>query len=221
MGGICDARFHKACGGLTDRFDIAWEDIEVPYLRSISDGPAAFKRIENEEVARQWLLSRPDAYCHVMDADFLGRVLPAYDFETGDFFRWQVVYGKGELEKILYSKSGIDFGVLQELIPLARGPSGRIYQLKIVGSEKTIVIGKELEIRRWLSPSHLYSSAFIVHAEGGTAQMPERFVLNGGGWGHGIGLCQIGAAVMAERGFSAQTILAHYFPGTSLERCYL
>ena len=221
MGRVCDARFHKACGGLTDHFDVAWEDIKVPYLHSISDGPKEFNRIENEEAARQWFLSRPDAYCHVTDTDFLKRILPAYDFETGDFFRWRVKYGQRELKEILFSKSGIDFGTIQELIPLARGPSGRIYQLKIVGSEKTMVLGKELEIRRWLSPSHLYSSAFIVHTEGGTVEMPERFVLTGGGWGHGIGLCQIGAAVMAEQGFSAQMILAHYFPGTSLERYYL
>jgi SpoIID/LytB domain protein len=220
QGKVCDARFHKACGGLTEWFETAWADVQVPYLISISDASGTFEGVQSEEDARQWLLSRPDAYCRVEDQDFLGCVLPSYDQETADFFRWQVVYERGDLEKIIHDKSGIDFGTLHGLIPLVRGPSGRIHRLKIVGSRETVIVGKELEIRRWLSPSHLYSSAFVVQAMGGLAGIPEQFVLHGGGWGHGVGLCQIGAAAMAERGFSAEAILAHYFPGTLLERLY-
>jgi stage II sporulation protein D len=219
-GEVCDARFHKACGGLTERFGTAWEDIDLPYLISVPDGPAAFDPVETEQKAQFWFLSRPGAYCSITDKDFLAGILPEYDRETADFFRWQVVHERPDLERIIEDKSGIDVGTLREILPLARGPSGRIPRLRIVGSRRSIDIGKELEIRRWLSPSHLYSSAFVVRAEGGTSEAPDRFILCGGGWGHGVGLCQIGAAVMAQRGFSTEAILAHYFPGTSLERRY-
>lgn len=219
-GEVCDARYHKACGGLTELFGTAWEDMEVPYLASISDGPAPFPPADSEDAARAWLLSRPDAYCRVDDRELLARILPAYDQETADFFRWQVIYERGRLEELIREKSGIDFGTLRALVPAARGPSGRLHRLRIVGSRRTAVVGKELEIRRWLSPSHLLSSAFIVHTEGGTDGAPVRFILHGAGWGHGVGLCQIGAAAMAERGFTAEAILAHYFPGTTLEKRY-
>ncbi|MBN1613598.1 MAG: SpoIID/LytB domain-containing protein [Deltaproteobacteria bacterium] len=219
-GEVCDARFHKACGGLTERFGTAWEDIDVPYLVSVSDGPDIFDTADTEQKARLWLLSRPDVYCATEDSDFLARILPDYDRETADFFRWRLVYSRRDLERIIEDKSQREIGTLYEILPLARGPSGRIHRLRIVGSRRTLEIGKELEIRRVLSQSHLYSSAFTVQAEGGTSDVPERFVFHGGGWGHGVGLCQIGAAVMAQRGFSTEAILAHYFPGTSLERRY-
>ena len=219
-GEVCDARFHKACGGLTELFGTAWEDADLPYLIPVPDGPEAYDPVQTEQEARLWLLSRPDAYCSITDKDFLAAILPEYDRETADFFRWQVVHDRRALERIIGEKSGMDVGTLRAILPLARGPSGRIRRLRIVGSRRSLEIGKELEIRRWLSPSHLYSSAFVVDAEGGTAAAPDRFSFRGGGWGHGVGLCQIGAAVMAQRGFTAEAILAHYFPGASLERRY-
>ena len=219
-GEVCDARYHKACGGLTERFATAWEDAEVPYLTPVSDGPEQFAAVETEGAAGRWFSTRPDAYCRTDDRDFLARILPVYDRETADFFRWQLIYERGELEAIIKDRSGMDFGTLLEIIPVGRGPSGRLHRLKIIGSKRTFDVGKELEIRRWLSPSHLYSSAFVVHGEGASGGAPARFVLHGGGWGHGVGLCQIGAAVMAERGFPAEAILAHYFPAASLERRY-
>ncbi len=219
-GKICDARYYKACGGLTENFETAWEDKHIPYLTSIADSPVRHKPIRTEEEARDWFLSSPEAYCHVTDTAVLCQVLPAFDQSTGDFFRWQVVYVRADLEKILRDKSGIDFGTLTDLVPLSRGPSGRIVRLKIKGTKRTVVVGKELEIRRWLSPSHLLSSAFIVRTERDTAGVPERFILIGGGWGHGVGLCQIGAAVMALKGFSAEEILAHYFMNTGIEKLY-
>ena len=220
QGEICDARYSKACGGLTEDFDTAWEDKRVPYLTSISDAPVPHPPIGTEEEAARWILSGPEAYCHTTDERLLEKILPAFDRETKDFFRWTVEYSREELEEILREKSGIDFGDLQEIIPLRRGPSGRIRQLKIVGSKKSMVVGKELEIRRWLSRSHLYSSAFVVKAKQGPRGKAERFTFQGAGWGHGVGLCQIGAAVMAARGFSAEEILKHYFRGVEIRKIY-
>ena len=145
---------------------------------------------------------------------------PDFDQETTDFFRWEVHYTREELEDVLKRKSGIDFGTLKDLIPLERGPSGRIIRLKVEGSNRTVTVGKELEIRRWLSESHLYSSAFVVSTDRDTSGEAIRFTLKGAGWGHGVGLCQIGAAVMAVRGFSADAILKHYFPVAELRRLY-
>jgi len=219
-GKICDARYYKACGGLTENFENAWENKRVPYLTCISDSPVRHEPIRTEEEARDWLLSSPEAFCHVTDDAVLRQVLPAFDQSTGDFFRWQAVYARADLENILKDKSGIDFGTLTDLVPLSRGPSGRIFRLQITGTKRTVVVGKELEIRRWLSPSHLLSSAFIVLTERDPSGVPERFILKGGGWGHGVGLCQIGAAVMALKGFSAEEILAHYFRDTRIEKLY-
>ena len=148
------------------------------------------------------------------------QILPAFDRETSDFFRWQVAYEREDLEEIIREKSGIDFGDLKNIEPLERGPSGRISRLKIDGSKRTVMVGKELEIRRWLSPSHLLSSAFVVTVRRNTDGEVIGFVFMGGGWGHGIGLCQIGAAVMASRGFKAEEILAHYFKGAELKKLY-
>lgn len=219
-GEICDARYHKACGGMTDDYATCWEDKVVPYLSHVADAAAPIASVRTEADAERWILSEPDVYCRTKDPNLLKKILPSFDRETADFFRWQVRYERGELESILRTQSGIDFGVLQGIVPLARGPSGRIWRLRIEGSKASAIVGKELEIRRWLSPSHLRSSAFIVTAERGGSGAPARFTLRGAGWGHGVGLCQIGAAVMAEKGFGAEEILRHYFRGAALVKRY-
>jgi SpoIID/LytB domain protein len=219
-GEICDARYHKACGGITENFESAWDDIPVPYLTSVSDSPIPHKPILTEAEANHWFLSHPDAYCNTSDGDILRQVLPSFDQETTDFFRWKIAYRREELEDIIREKSGIDFGNLLNLIPRKRGPSGRIIRLGIEGSKRSVTIGKELEIRRWLSRSHLYSSAFFVLVEHDSSGLPVRFVLHGAGWGHGVGLCQIGAAVMATKGLSAEDILKHYFRGAEIQKLY-
>jgi SpoIID/LytB domain protein len=211
---ICDARYSKACGGITEEFDTAWDDKRVPYLASISDASVPHQPIETEEEASRWILSDPEAYCHTRDERLLEKILPDFDHETKGFFRWTIEYSREELEEILREKSGFDFGTLQKIVPLSRGPSGRISRLKIVGSKRSMVVGKELEIRRWFSRSHLYSSAFLVTVEA------ERFTFHGAGWGHGVGLCQIGAAVMATRGFLAEEILKHYYHGVEIQKIY-
>ncbi len=213
-GETCDARYSKACGGLTEDFGTAWDDKQVPYLRSIPDASIPHQPIRTEGEASAWILSNPVAYCNAKDRSLLEKILPDLDRATESFFRWRVEYSRKELEEILREKSGFDFGNLKEIVPLRRGPSGRISRLKIVGSKRSTVVGKELEIRRWLSRSHLYSSAFVVTIEG------ERFVFHGAGWGHGVGLCQIGAAVMASKGFSAEKILKHYFRGVEIKKIY-
>ncbi len=219
-GEICDARYYKSCGGLTENYENAWDDRQIPYLSCISDSHKPFDPINSEAQAIKWLLSSPDAYCNTTDETILKTVLPSFDQETKDFFRWQVSYGREELESILKEKSGLDFGILRNITPLNRGPSGRIYRLKIEGSKLSVVVGKELEIRRWLSRSHLYSSSFIVSVERDASGVPVSFKFTGGGWGHGVGMCQIGAAVMAAGGFSMEDILKHYFPGTETKRLY-
>jgi len=211
---ICDARFSKACGGITENFETVWGNRSVPYLKSISDASVPHRPIRTEEEASRWILSKPEAYCHIKEEGLLERILPHVDLQTKDFFRWRVEYSQDELEEILREKSGFDFGSLREILPLQRGPSGRISRLKIVGSKLSMIVGKELEIRRWLSRSHLYSSAFIVRRQG------DRLIFHGAGWGHGVGLCQIGAAVMAIRGFLAEGILRHYFTGMEIEKVY-
>lgn len=211
---VCDARYSKACGGITENFDTAWNDTRGPYLTSISDAPFPHQQIRTKEEASRWILSNPEAYCDTTDESLLKKILLGFDRETKTFFRWRIDYSRTELEEILREKSGFDFGTLKEIIPLHRGPSGRISRLKIVGSKKTMVVGKELEIRRWLSRTHLYSSAFIVTADA------ERFIFHGAGWGHGVGLCQIGAAVMAIQGFLAEEILRHYFTGVEIRKVY-
>ncbi|OGP78187.1 MAG: amidase [Deltaproteobacteria bacterium RBG_16_49_23] len=217
---ICDARYSKCCGGLTENFDTAWENKRIPYLASISDASGPHQPIETEEEASAWILSDPKAYCRTKDEGLLEKILPGFDRETKNFFRWTVEYSREELEGILREKSGFDFGRLKEIIPLRRGPSGRISRLKIVGSKRSVIVGKELEIRRWLSPSHLYSSAFLVSAQHPPCEENERFIFQGAGWGHGVGLCQIGAAVMATQRFLAEEILKHYFLGVEIKKIY-
>ncbi len=218
---ICDARFYKCCGGVTEEFETCWEDTHHDYLVRVID--ATHKRIvekgerrnitldlTKEENAREWIMSSPEAFCNTNDKKILSQVLNDYDQETIDFYRWKVTYSQKELSELIRKKSSINFGEIIELLPIKRGVSGRIYELKIVGTKKTLTIGKELEIRKWLSESHLYSSAFVVEKEGDT------FTLYGAGWGHGVGLCQIGAAVMAEKGYTYREILAHYYPNTQI-----
>jgi SpoIID/LytB domain protein len=219
-GKICDARYHKACGGMTEDYRSCWEDKDVPYLTHISDSAKRFVPIRTEKDAERWIISSPASYCNVRDEYLLKKILPHYDRKTADFFRWRVEYKRGELEDILRLKSGIDFGTLYNIVPLQRGPSGRITLLRIDGEKASVTVGKELEIRRWLSKSHLYSSAFFVQVNRDYSGDPVSFVLHGAGWGHGVGLCQIGAAAMAFRGFSAEEILLHYFKGAALVKRY-
>ena len=217
---ICDARFSKACGGRTELFEHTWEETPIPYLQSVSDSAQDYPPLLIEADAERWILSSPDAYCNTSDEKILKQVLPLFDQETTDFFRWKVEYTQEQLGHILHTKSEIDFGMLMDIVPLLRGPSGRIYKLKVVGSKRTIIVGKELEIRRWFSRSHLYSSAFIVKTERDAKGLPAKFTLFGAGWGHGVGLCQIGAAVMAAKGCKAEEIVKHYFRKSELRKLY-
>lgn len=217
---ICDARYSKACGGLTEEFGTAWDNERVPYLVSVSDAAVPHPPISTEEEAARWLLSAPEAYCHTGDELLMAQILSEFDRETAGFFRWTMEYSREELEEIVREKSGFDFGTLQEIAPLTRGPSGRISRLRIVGSKRSMIVGKELEIRRWLSRSHLYSSAFIVAVNYNTDGQVETFTFHGAGWGHGVGLCQIGAAVMASQGFKAKEIIKHYFTDTEIKKLY-
>lgn len=219
-GEICDARYYKCCGGQTEIYSTAWEDQNYDYLSNVSDDIEPHSPVRSESDAKRWLTGSPGAYCNTMDKELLKNILPAFDQDTPDFYRWQVIYKRKKLEEIIKKKSGIDFGVLQNIESLKRGPSGRIFKLKIEGSLKTMIVGKELEIRRWLSASHLLSSAFVITAERGATGEIKRFVFEGGGWGHGVGFCQIGAAVMAYKGFKAEEILAHYFTGTQIKKLY-
>jgi stage II sporulation protein D len=205
-GAICDARFSKCCGGITERFATAWGDEDIPYLRSVYDGPAQSHACSPEI----WIRSNPGAYCNTHDSELLSRVLPGFDQETRDFYRWQVAYTPEELADLIKSRLAVDLGPIRDVQALARGPSGRISRLRISGERDYIIIGKELEIRRALSRTHLYSSAFVADQESG------RFVLRGAGWGHGVGLCQIGAAVMANEGNTYTQILQHYYRGTTV-----
>ena len=216
-GRLCDARFSKCCGGAFEQFENCWEPVHHDYLvgaRDVEGEPAA-PDLSDEAVAEEWIMSRPQSFCGSPSAGVLAQVLNNYDRETEDFYRWTVEYGSEELSELVRSRSGIDFGEIQALVPLKRGTSGRIYELKIVGSRRTVTVGKELEIRKWLSPSHLYSSAFVVR------RLPDGgWRLYGAGWGHGVGLCQIGAAVMGERGYGYKDILYHYFRNAEVKRAY-
>ena len=216
---VCDARFSKCCGGATERFSACWEDVDYDYLQAFSDTAQKepLPPLDTEEGARAWIEGTPDAFCSAPAPEVLSQVLNNYDRETHDFYRWRVEYSQDELSRLVTARSGIDFGVVEDLQAVERGASGRLVRLRIVGSKCTKVVGKELEIRRWLSPSHLYSSAFVVDklCDGATGE--PRFVLKGAGWGHGVGLCQIGAAVMGARGYTYEQILQHYYPGAMLE----
>lgn len=223
-GELCDARFSKCCGGVFEQFEYCWEPKHFHYLGARRDGVAEgdYPDLRDESAASQWIQTRPEAFCNTSDAAILSQVLNNYDQETKDFYRWEVRYTRQELSELAARRSGIDFGDIVDMIPLERGTSGRIVRLKIVGTKRTMIIGKELEIRKTLSSSHLYSSAFVVervNVDDATG-LPEAFVLHGAGWGHGVGLCQIGAAVMGARGYKYDQILRHYFIGASIETLY-
>ena len=221
-GEICDARFSKCCGGITEIFENVWEPVNHPYLQKIVDNeynPEGFSLVLNqEESASQWIMGNPSAFCNSSDKEILKQILNDYDQETNDFFRWKVTYSQDELSELIKFRTGMDFGKIVDLIPLERGVSSRLIRLKIVGTLRTMIIGKELEIRKTLSKTHLYSAAFIVEKQ--VTSDHVNFVLSGAGWGHGVGLCQIGAAVMGARGYSYQEILLHYFRGANLARNY-
>lgn len=221
-GNICDTRYSKCCGGITELFRNVWEPVDHPYLTKVIDFSSAPEgydvNLDSEDIARKWINGKPDAFCNSSDKKVLSQVLNDYDQETNDFYRWKVTYEQNELSDLINTRTGIDFGIVLNLIPLERGVSGRIKRLKIEGTRKTMIIGKELEIRKALSKTHLYSSCFFVE------KLEERnsvtFVLHGAGWGHGVGLCQIGAAVMGAKGYSYREILDHYFKNATLEKRY-
>ena len=220
-GQVCDARFSKCCGGVTEDFRLAWDEVDVPYLVPVVDGPGTLPDppLTDEGALQRYLGQPPNAYCNCRDEAILGQILNAYDRQTQDFFRWQVRLPAEQAGELIRSKIGLDLGRLLALRPVERGLSGRLKRLELKGERAAVVIGKELEIRRALSPTHLLSSAFQIATEG-PAHRPDLFVLTGTGWGHGVGLCQIGAAVMAWKGIGYQAILAHYYPGSTLQRWY-
>ncbi|MDE6486369.1 MAG: SpoIID/LytB domain-containing protein [Muribaculaceae bacterium] len=215
-GRLADARFSKCCGGVFELFENCWEPVHHSYLTVRSDAPDSliYPDLRYEPRARAWIEASPEAFCNTSDSRVLSQVLNNYDQETADFFRWTVRYTQQELSDLVRERTGIDFGTITDLEAVERGTSGRIVRLRITGTRRSMIIGKELEIRHALSTSHLKSSAFVVDRDG------DDFVLRGAGWGHGVGLCQIGAAVMAEKGYKWQDILGHYFPGAELIKKY-
>lgn len=219
---ICDARFSKCCGGVSETFDTCWEDKDYPYLQPVSDNTdnQTIPDLSIEENAEKWIRSTPEAFCDTHDVNVLRQILNNYDQETTDFYRWKVEYSQKEISELIHRKTGIDFGEIKDLIPMQRGKSGRISKLKIVGTRRSMVIGKELEIRRALSESHLFSSAFVVDKTDVTDSVPSEFIITGAGWGHGVGLCQIGAAVMGEKGYSYNKILLHYYRNAEIRKLY-
>jgi stage II sporulation protein D len=219
---LCDARYFKACGGVTERFDSCWADQDVSYLQPVRDvvNHKEFPDLTLEKNAQAWIRSSPEAFCNTTDVKVLNQVLNNYDQETADFFRWEVCYTQDELSDLIQRKSGIDVGQVLNLVVVRRGASARIVELKIVGSKRTVVVGKELEIRKWLSESHLYSSAFVVDTLPKGVALPQLFILRGAGWGHGVGLCQVGAAMMGEKGYTYKQILKHYFNNATIRKVY-
>ncbi len=219
---ICDARFSKCCGGVFEEFQNCWEPVKYSYLVKVRDGknPQDIPDLTIEENAREWIMTSPEAFCNTTDQKILSQVLNNYDQETVNFYRWKEEYTQKELSELILKRSGVDYGDIIDLVPVERGTSARLVKLKIVGTKKTMTIGKELEIRRTLSPSHLYSSAFVVEKVGEENGLPAKFILYGAGWGHGVGLCQIGAAVMGEQGYKYKEILLHYFVGAAIESRY-
>ena len=204
-GEICDARFSKCCGGAFEEFQNCWENVKHPYLIGQRDSKTETRLpdLTKEAEADKWIRTSPTAFCNTHNKQVLSQVLNNYDQETTDFYRWRVCYSQQELSELIHKRSGIEFGKIIDLIPVERGTSGRLVRLKIVGTLRTLIIGKELEIRRTLSSSHLYSSAFVVDKE-----YKE------------VGLCQIGAAVMGEQGYKYKEILSHYYPGSAIEQQY-
>lgn len=222
-GEICDARYSKCCGGAVEEFQYCWENIRKPYLLALPDtmpDTTSLPNLTNEAVARQWILSSPNAFCNTTDQKVLSQVLNDFDQETTDFYRWIQIYSQAEVKQLLEEKLAMQFGDIIDLIPMERGKSGRIYRLKIIGTQRTLIIGKELEIRRALSKSHLYSSAFVVEKVDIKDGVPQQFVIKGAGWGHGVGLCQIGAAMMGVQGYRYDEILLHYYKSAEITKAY-
>ena len=232
---ICDARFSKCCGGETEEFQYCWEDTPKSYLTAVRDLVLGVKNEEQEDSSRftlhsslqdeataeQWIRSNPPAFCNTTDKKILSQVLNDYDQETADFYRWKVTYSQDKLQQLFEEKLKMNFGAILDMKAVERGKSGRISKLQIIGTEKTFTIGKELEIRRALSDTHLYSSAFVVDKYDKDEQgVPQRFEIIGAGWGHGVGLCQIGAAVMGEQGYAYNDILLHYYQGAEIKQLY-
>jgi stage II sporulation protein D len=218
---ICDARFSKSCGGATETFENCWAPEPHPYLTKVTDNSTGFNPdLTIEGNADKWIRESPEAFCNTTDQKVLEQVLNNYDQETTDFYRWKIEYSQAEISEIISKRSGKNFGQIIDLIPVKRGESGRLIELEIIGTNQTVVVGKELEIRKWLSNSHLYSSAFVIDKSEIQNGIPQRFTLTGAGWGHGVGLCQIGAAVMGEKGYKYNEILLHYFKGAELSKIY-
>ena len=232
---ICDARFSKCCGGETEEFQYCWEDTPKSYLTAVRDLVLGVKNEEQEDSSRftlhsslqdeataeRWIRSNPPAFCNTTDKKILSQVLNDYDQETADFYRWKVTYSQEKLQQLFEEKLKMNFGAILDMKAVERGKSGRISKLQIIGTEKTFTIGKELEIRRALSDTHLYSSAFVVDKYDKDEQgVPQRFEIIGAGWGHGVGLCQIGAAVMGEQGYAYNDILLHYYQGAEIKQLY-
>ena len=219
---ICDSRFSKCCGGVTEEFNYCWEDKTYPYLSAVRDTADGkqLPDLTDEKEAERWIKSEPDSFCHTHDRKILSQILNNYDQHTDNFYRWKVRYTQDELTGLIRRNTKCDYGNIVDLIPMERGKSGRISRLKIAGTEKSLVIGKELEIRRTLSDTHLYSSAFVVDKGPEKGGVPEWFELTGAGWGHGVGLCQIGAAVMGEQGYNYNEILLHYYKGAEIRKLY-
>ena len=219
---ICDARFSKCCGGVSETFDTCWEDKDYPYLQPVIDDSENkdIPDLSIEENAEKWIRTTPAAFCNTHDEKVLKQILNNYDQETTDFYRWKVKYSQKEISELIHRKTGIEFGDIKDLIPMQRGKSGRISRLKIVGTLRTVTIGKELEIRRALSESHLFSSAFVIDKTEVAGSVPSEFTITGAGWGHGVGLCQIGAAMMGEKGYSYDKILLHYYRDAEIKKVY-
>ena len=223
---ICDARFSKCCGGETEEFQYCWEDTPKSYLTAVRDLVLGVKNeeyssLQDEATAERWIRSNPPAFCNTTDKKILSQVLNDYDQETADFYRWKVTYSQEKIQQLFEEKLKMNFGAILDMKAVERGKSGRISKLQIIGTEKTFTIGKELEIRRALSDTHLYSSAFVVDKYDKDEQgVPQRFEIIGAGWGHGVGLCQIGAAVMGEQGYAYNDILLHYYQGAEIKQLY-
>ena len=219
---ICDARFSKCCGGISEEFRYCWEDKDYPYLHAVRDnkGQNELPDLTNEQETERWICQTPEAFCNTNDPQILSLVLNHYDRRTTDFFRWKVKYTQKELSELVRRKMNADYGKIVRLIPMERGRSGRISKLKIIGTQKSCIIGKELEIRKALSETHLLSSAFTVSYGQDKDGAPEWLELTGAGWGHGVGLCQIGAAVMGKQGYGYRDILLHYYKGASIRKVY-
>ena len=219
---ICDARFSKCCGGITEEFDTCWENKKYPYLTAVRDdkNDIAMPDLTIEEEADKWIRSTPDSFCNTHDKHIISQILNNYDQETTNFYRWKVRYTQEEIAELIRTNTKCDYGQIIDLIPVERGKSGRISKLKIVGTLKTLIIGKELEIRRTLSDTHLFSSAFVVDKGPQQDDVPAWFELTGAGWGHGEGLCQIGAAVMGEKGYNYNDILLHYYKDADIRKLY-